>query len=59
MLAGLEEGARATGLASPRNYYVVIARRLEEPILEDPFIAVGLRWAAERRVVEPAPRLEA
>ena len=59
VLQRLEEKAAATGLSSPRNYYVVVARRLEEPIIEDQFIAVDLEWLEERRVVEPAPRIEA
>ena len=59
VLDALEEKARETGLTSPRNYYILVARRLEEPIIEDQFIAVDLRWLQERGVVKPAPRLEA
>ncbi len=59
VLASLEEKAARSGLASHTNYYVLIARRLEEPIVEEGRLAVDLKWLEERRVVEPAPRLEA
>ncbi|BES81723.1 ATP-binding protein [Pyrodictium abyssi] len=53
-LEKLEEKAGETGLASPRNYYVLVARGLDEPILEEHHIAVDLEWLHHNRVIEPA-----
>ena len=53
-LEKLEEKAGETGLASPRNYYVLVARELDEPILEEHHVAVDLEWLHRSRVVEPA-----
>ena len=54
-LSRLEDVSRETGLASPRNYYVLLARELDEPILEEHHIAVDLNWLHKRGVITPAP----
>ena len=52
----LEEKARETGLSSPKNYYVLLARKLDKPILEEHHIAVDLTWLHRQGIIEPAPR---
>ena len=53
----LEGRAAETGLQSPVNYYVLIARELDEPVLEENHVAVDLDWLQRNNIVRPSPSI--
>ncbi len=55
-LKRLEEKARVTGLSSPVNIFVLIAKKLEEPIIEEHYVAVDMDYIQRKGIIKPAPR---
>ena len=58
LLHRLEEKAARSGLASPQNYYLVVAREIDEPVLEEYHMAIDLAWLHKQGVIKPARVLE-